>query len=253
MSFGAGGSPLTYDGLGEIEVNNSTIAKNTANGDGGGLFVGRYNTSSGFRSGTVFLNSTLVGDNTAGGAGEDLDRADNTSGGGFDAAFSLVERRGDGLTAQSGPNQVGVDPKLKPLADNGGPTMTHTFSTMSKAVDRGDSSRLATDQRGRNRRVSLGVPNALFGNGADIGAVELQLSEIPNERCAGKLATIIGDSRVIVGTNGRDIISGTAGRNVIRGKAGRDILCGRGGRDRLIGGPGRDRLIGGPGRDVTRQ
>jgi Ca2+-binding RTX toxin-like protein len=97
------------------------------------------------------------------------------------------------------------------------------------------------------------VPDAQFGNGTDIGAVELQLSEIPNEKCAGKLATIIGDSKKITGTKGPDIISGTAGKNIIRGKGGRDILCGRGGPDRLIGGPGRDRLIGGAGRDTLRQ
>jgi predicted outer membrane repeat protein len=251
VSFGEPGIPLTGD-FGQIELNNSTIAKNSATGIGGGLYLGRYNTGSGYESGTVYLNSTLVGDNTAGGTAQDLDRANNTSGGGFDSAFSLIERKGDAPVIGS-PNVLGVDPKLKPLADNGGPTMTHKFSTMSKAVDRGDSSRLDTDQRGRNRSVSLGVPNAQFGNGTDIGAVELQRSEIPNEKCAGKLATIIGDSKKIVGTNGRDIISGTAGKNIIRGKGGRDILCGRGGRDRLIGGPGRDRLIGGAGRDTLRQ
>jgi hypothetical protein len=248
VSFGRY-TPLTGGGIGEIEVNSSTVAKNTATGGGGGLYLGRFNYGSGYESGTVFLNSTLVADNTAGGAKQDLDRANNSSGGGFDSAFSLIESRGDAPLIQSAANVIGTDPKLKPLADNGGPTMTHRFSTMSKAVDRGDASRLATDQRGLNRRVSLGVPNAQFGNGADIGALELQRGEIPNEKCAGKLATIIGDTKKIVGTKGPDIISGTSGKNVIRGRGGRDILCGRGGRDRLIGGAGRDRLIGGPGRD----
>ena len=252
IGFGSPNENALIDTAGEIEINNSTIARNTADAPrGGGIYLGQYTQGSSKVSGTILMNSTLVADNTAAGIRQDLDQADAATAGGIDVAFSLIERKGDARLIQSPPgsNVLGVDPKLKPLADNGGATRTHKFSASSRAVDRGDSSRLAIDQRGSKRIVRLGVPDARTGNGTDIGAVELRANEIPNDKCAGKPATIIGDSRVIRGTKGPDIISGTAGKNVIRGRGGRDVICGGKGRDRLIGGGGRDRLIGGPGRD----
>jgi RTX calcium-binding nonapeptide repeat (4 copies) len=249
LSIGAGGGPLT-GGIGELELDNSTIARNTATSRGGGAYLGMYNIGSGNTSGTVLVNSTILADNTAAGAANDLDRADGSGGGGFDTAFSLIERKGDAPVITSGANLLGVDPKLGPLADHGGETETQLPAPSSKAVDKGDASRLDTDQRGRPRTVDLGIPNAFAGNGTDIGAVELRPSELPaNGRCAGKKATIIGSGKKIKGTNGPDVILGTNGKNVIRGRGGKDRICGLGGRDRLIGGPGRDRLIGGPGRD----
>ena len=59
-----------------------------------------------------------------------------------------------------------VDPLLLPLADNGGPTLTHALAPGSPAIDAGNNSaQLATDQRGFARVV---------GPGADIGAFEVQ-------------------------------------------------------------------------------
>jgi hypothetical protein len=56
------------------------------------------------------------------------------------------------------------DPKLGPLADNGGPTLTVTLLTGSPAIDGGDTSLApATDQRGFPRPAGLA---------ADIGAFE---------------------------------------------------------------------------------
>jgi hypothetical protein len=238
---------------GVIELNNSTIARNTATSRGGGIYLGQYDPGSGNTSATVPLNSTIVADNQAAGSAQDLDRVNTSGGGGFDIAFSLIERKGDAPLIQSPPgsNILGFDPQLGPLANNGGATRTHKPSPASKAVDRGDSSRLATDQRGGPRLVNLGVPNAPTGDGTDIGAVELRASELPNNgKCAGKQATIIGDSKVIRGTNGPDVILGTNGKNVIRGRGGKDFICGLGGNDRLIGGGGPDRLLGGGGRDT---
>ena len=52
-------------------------------------------------------------------------------------------------------DQVGVNPLLGPLADNGGPTMTHALLAGSPAIDAGDPAALAGmggipmfDQRG---------------------------------------------------------------------------------------------------------
>lgn len=238
---------------GSIELNNSTIARNTATSSrGGGIYLGRYNPGGGFVRGTVQLNSTIVADNRASGARRDLDQANGASGGGFDSAFSLIERKGDARLIQSprGSNVLGRDPKLGPLRNNGGATRTHKPAGASRALDRGDSSRLATDQRGSRRRVNFGVPNARTGNGTDIGSVELRRGEVPNARCAGKLATIIGGGRKIKGTPRNDVIAGTRGKNVIRGKGGNDRICGKGGNDRLLGGAGGDLLLGGRGNDL---
>jgi Ca2+-binding RTX toxin-like protein len=238
---------------GSIEFDNSTIADNdaTAANKGGGIYLGKYNASPADKSPTIPLNSTIVADNRAAGAAQDLDRDDDSAGGGFDLAFSLVERRGDAPIISSGPNLIGVDPKLGPLAANGGPTRTQKPTASSKVIDKGDSSRLPTDQRGQPRPVNLGLSNALFGNGTDIGAVELRRSELPNGgKCAGKDVTIIGSGRKIKGTNGPDVILGTNGKNVIRGRGGKDVICGLGGKDRLIGGGGPDRLLGGKGKDT---
>ena len=251
IAFGTDNEAALVTDTGSVVLNNSTIADNTATSRGGGLYLGRYDPGGGFTSATVPLNSTIVADNRAGGSAQDLDRANGSGGGGFDIAFSLIERKGDAPLIQSPPgsNTLGVDPKLGNLRNNGGSTLTHKPAGASRVVDRGDSSRLATDQRGSPRRVNFGVPDAKTGNGTDIGAVELRRGEVANARCGGKLATIIGGSRVIKGTKRADIISGTNAKNVIRGRGGKDVLCGRRGNDRLIGGPGRDRLLGGPGRD----
>jgi CSLREA domain-containing protein len=57
-----------------------------------------------------------------------------------------------------------IDPKLGPLQDNGGPTLTHTLLAGSPAIDAGENGSCpATDQRGIKRPQ---------GKGCDIGAVE---------------------------------------------------------------------------------
>ena len=63
-------------------------------------------------------------------------------------------------------NLVGVDPKLEPLADNGGITLTHLPRSGSPAVEAGDPAftGLSDDQRGETRVVDR----------LDMGAVELQ-------------------------------------------------------------------------------
>ena len=56
-----------------------------------------------------------------------------------------------------------------PLADNGGPTLTHALLTGSPAIDAGSNpANLATDQRGGTLR------SRVSGAAADIGAFETQ-------------------------------------------------------------------------------
>lgn len=64
---------------------------------------------------------------------------------------------------------------LQPLAANGGPTPTHALGAASIAIDQGESSGSSTDQRGETRPCDLAaVTNATGGDGADIGAFEVQ-------------------------------------------------------------------------------
>ncbi len=78
-----------------------------------------------------------------------------------------------------------TDPLLGALADNGGPTLTHLPGDGSPAIDMGFSNGLTTDQRGLPRPIQHLGPiqqpvaqsarvNPAGGDGADIGAVEVQ-------------------------------------------------------------------------------
>jgi hypothetical protein len=89
--------------------------------------------------------------------------------GGVFARFSLIgDGSGSGITNTNG-NQVGsagapIDPKIGPLALNGGPTRTHALLAGSPAIDAAsDPECPAADQRG--------VPRPQ-GEGCDIGSYE---------------------------------------------------------------------------------
>jgi hypothetical protein len=72
-------------------------------------------------------------------------------------------------------DRTNKDPKLGALKKNGGPTPTMAIPKSSPATDRGGSGGLTTDQRGKHRPVNLpGISNASGGDGADIGAFEIQ-------------------------------------------------------------------------------
>jgi predicted outer membrane repeat protein len=263
-----GGAISTSSGA-TLVIGGSTISGNTAPTLGGGIVSDSGATDPVLENTIVANNTASVGPNLRGIGGD-----------AFSIAFSLIEDASGAGINQAGPNVLGQDPKLGPLAANGGATPTLALTPTSPALDRGASTR--DDQRGSARPFDFpGLANAAGGNGADIGAVELA-----GRSCAGKTESRPGS---LVGTAGDDVIVGTAGADVIRGMGGKDLICagkgrdgvsgasgndtlrgeggndtlrGQGGRDRLVGGPGRDRLlggplrdrlIGGPGRDVQRQ
>jgi hypothetical protein len=138
------------------DIQNSTISGNT----GSGIFA--------FYSG-VYLTSTVVANS---GAGSDIYNYFGTSA--FSADFSLIEDEG-GNTVTGSNNITGADPALGGLAFNGGPTPTMRPSNTSLLLDKGSGT--GTDQRGQPRPFDIAsIPNV--GNGADIGSVELQGSEV---------------------------------------------------------------------------
>ena len=271
---GTRGGPVTETG--SLGVESSTIATNSAASTGGGIHLAGYELASDqpITSAAVHVTSTIVADNTAAGAAQDLDRADGSSGGGFDLSFSLVEAPGDAPRTESpsGSNLVGVDPLLAALADNGGPTRTHLPAESSSAIDKGNApARLAADQRGQARTVDRDAPDAAGGDGTDIGSVELgpqppspSPSPSPSPApppapgaapgdvppCLGREATIVAQpGTTTLGTPGPDVIVGTSGRDVIRAGGGDDLICAGGGNDFVSGGAGDDRLLGAGGND----
>jgi len=153
---------------GKMTITNSTIAGNTVSpGHGGGIALS---------GGSLNCRSTIIALNSAS-TGPDINGPMTSQG------FNLI---GDNSGATFTPlftDQVGsagspIDPQLGPLQDNGGPTFTRALLTGSKAIDKGDSGGLTTDQRGLTRPVDVsGIANA--GDGADIGAFEVQPSPSP--------------------------------------------------------------------------
>jgi predicted outer membrane repeat protein len=147
-----------------VTLLNDTITNNSAH-TGGGVFLADMGTSS--------VRNTIIAGNFVdhGGAGPDLSGAFNSDG------HNLI---GDGtgstgFTNGTNGDLVGtadkpIDPRLAPLANNGGPTQTHALRAGSPAIDAGDNANApATDQRGIAR------PRDGDGNGSrttDIGAFE---------------------------------------------------------------------------------
>jgi hypothetical protein len=131
---------------------NSTVTSNSAPSPdfGVGVYVGETLTS----QSSIFANNVNVSGDVA-----------------FDVDAPLIEGN-DNLIVSSNsliPDATIVAcPRLRALADNGGPTPTHAPNSGSPAIDEGNNhSDFALDQR------SNGFPR-IFGSMADIGAVEWQ-------------------------------------------------------------------------------
>jgi hypothetical protein len=171
---GSGGGIYYYLGTTQAAVVACTIVNNTV-GIGGGGSSGGTPISDGSGGGVyaqqsgpiyLFLND-IVALNSAPstGQGPDVYGAFNSLG------HNLIGATNDssGFTAPgdlAGSKASRLDPKLAPLADNGGPTLTMALTTYSPAIDAGAAAGgAATDQRG------LARPQ---GRGVDIGAYEYE-------------------------------------------------------------------------------
>ena len=168
---------------------------------------------------------------------------------------SLLESPGGScVVLNSSSSLFNVDPLLRPLADNGGPTETHLVQGASPLKNAGDDATCeADDQRGAPRK------------NCDIGAYE-------RVKCAGTLVNRVGTDGKdrLTGTNkkdgflllkgkdvakggdGNDAICGGGGGDKLKGQGGNDTLLGEGGNDLLVGGPGNDTCIGGPGSNTLK-
>ena len=188
-AIGSGGGFASVNGT--VGLNNSTVSGNSAEGDGGGFRSSNVTVSlnnstvsgnsakvdgGGFysRSGTVSLNNSTVSGNSAASRGggiftflssvnlsnsivansEEMNCFNNSGILNITDAISDDASCGD---ARQVPNAL-----LGPLADNGGPTLTHALLAGSPAINTGLNENCpATDQRGESRDANC-----------DIGAVE---------------------------------------------------------------------------------
>ena len=139
---------------GETTLNNVTVTFNTAT-DGAGL----YNTD----SGTFNISNSIVAQNDGANCFQE-------AGASFNAFFANLD------SDRSCPDFTQGAAGLGPLADNGGPTLTHMLGSSSDALDAGEPSVCAelgdVDQRGYARLNVDGNGNPADGNACDLGAVE---------------------------------------------------------------------------------
>jgi hypothetical protein len=141
-----------------------------AEGAGGGIRVGPA---------SITLENTIVADNTAANGlgdttgaptpGPNVDGAVNSNG------HNLLGVATDATGFTGTGDQTGANPLLMALADNTGPTQTMALAPGSPAIDAGVAAGASFDQRGLMRTYDdAGVADAATGDGADIGAFELQ-------------------------------------------------------------------------------
>jgi hypothetical protein len=144
-----------------MQVGNSTFSANHAEGGGGGIWLAVAAAS---------LQSSIVSGNNAGAgrAADLMDAAALTVSG----ADNLVGTSSETITLPD--DTLAENPRLAPLAPNGGPTRTHALRAGSPALDAGNNlANLASDQRGTD------YPR-VHGASADIGAFEQQVAPPPD-------------------------------------------------------------------------
>jgi hypothetical protein len=179
-----------YNGDPGLVITGSTITHNTAYRGGGLACYGTTGNSDNPLTQPIVRN-TIIAQNKADTPddGNDLSCTFPGTTGTVQTAFSLLGSVDPETTvAQTGPDIIGQDPQLGALASNGGPTQTQKPAVGSPVIDQGAAFGLGSDQRGLGRPVDVPtIPNAAGGDGSDIGAVELQPSELPSNSFTAKV------------------------------------------------------------------
>ncbi|HLL38103.1 MAG TPA: choice-of-anchor Q domain-containing protein, partial [Rubrobacteraceae bacterium] len=170
---------------GTLTVTNSTFSNNNADGAGGGIFNEGQSTAT--------LRNTIVANSISGGncAGDAITDGGYNIDDGTSCGFSTTDN-----------SLSDVAPMLGPLADNGGPTLTHALLEGSPAINaipegtNGCGTTITTDQRGVTRPQ---------GSGCDIGAFETQAPTANDD------PTTAGDPKYSVDQDGSLTLSASDG------------------------------------------
>ena len=178
-SIGAGGGVYNFNG--QIRLFNVTVTNNRSDSDGN-----TFQHNGGGTSGAVLLQNSIVAGNSR---GSDASPVANDAGHAYDpsSSFNLIGVcDGCGLINGGNNNQLGVgDPGLSPLADNGGPTLTHALLPASPALDAGSNALVTngtfdlppfSDQRGESFSRIVDGPDGDATATVDIGAFEQQVT-----------------------------------------------------------------------------
>ncbi|HBB94287.1 MAG TPA: hypothetical protein DC054_02755 [Blastocatellia bacterium] len=177
-----------------VTLTNTTVFGNVGAGSGGTGGIANVVSSCSGCEVTVRLRNTIVAGNTIspGGTASDISGTVDAN-----SSSNLIGTGGaGGLTNGVNNNQVGVaSPRLGPLANNGGPTLTHALLSGSPALDAGDNcvtqaahcsdpniAQLTTDQRAAGFARAVDGPDVDTTDTVDIGAFEAQVSvqDIPD-------------------------------------------------------------------------
>jgi hypothetical protein len=171
--YGAFAGGMALRGGGTIEF--STIANNQADGS-------YYDEAGGIgNEGLLELNHNIIANNVSEHSPDCIDYYVNQA---FSYGYNVIGNASDcNIKANIG-DRFNVDPLLGPLADNGGPTLTHSLLPGSPAIDAGDPDgckdvagvNTLTDQRGFARVVDGNNDGVAH---CDIGAFEANASTPP--------------------------------------------------------------------------
>jgi CSLREA domain-containing protein len=173
--------------IGTATIMNCTITANQA-GDGA-VAISDYGSGGGiFNNGTLtILGNIIAGNSTVavGAVGPDI-RGGGSGNVKSDGYNLIQDPSGATITPNpnAGPDMTGVDPRLGPLGDNGGPTQTHLLLPGSPAIDAGNPSALPPDTYDLNNNGNTSEPlpvdqrgfARLVNSKFDIGAIEVSYS-----------------------------------------------------------------------------
>jgi parallel beta-helix repeat protein len=215
LGSGYGGGIWVDNDGGHIKLDQVTVSANVADIDGGGAWINsKSNDELAILRSTLTLNAADSDSNgTGNGSGVRIQRGniriDQTivaansgviadvslePGATLNATHSLIgSNNGNGLTEaplgapDANGNLIGgsvhgvINPKLGPLANNGGPTLTRAPLPGSPAINAGDPAALA-GQNGIPTSDQRGAPfTRVSGGRIDIGAVESQPNPLPGD------------------------------------------------------------------------
>jgi uncharacterized repeat protein (TIGR01451 family) len=211
-----------------VTLINVTITNNTSS-SGGGIYI--FDNSG---SNTIRLKNTIVAGNVTSSGGPASDIFGTVDG--ANSSNNLIGTGGSGgLVNGTNSNKVNVaDPRLGPLANNGGPTRTHSLLAGSPALDSGSNANLPADTLDFDGDSDTGEPIPFDQRGAgfarqrdagsdsdttqtvDIGALEADPSiEDISDKSTLEDTPLIVNFNVGDSSNGFDSITATSSNQTL--------------------------------------